>query len=479
MTDSTANLGYQLYFLFRTYWWKEAQLVREPVFSPTQFGSLGEIGIQIDRDKRLFCRTPRQTALADWRTFLQSSWLHILETYAHAFAPQDAVLGLKKARTFCADNLLGVALLITDDHLQAHEIIIDLYTSSSAPPMPIYFKCDQTVLLSIHDKPDEMPAPATFHAFKPTVGHQVLKADNWTLQLANANLPYLQSIKSLPNTSFNYPIFIVYGLAHGDAAGAEAQGRSWPYSLEKVLLHDVGEGVMKKTALLNSAIARFMISESVFEMLDWEARCFREELQLKTTQYALDAQNKRLQYEKPNKVLEQELRDMEELIANTDFHLGRINQAITTLQVNQENFEWRLNHLQLEALDWQIDWQLGHRYPPLLEPLYSDVKNLQTHITYIEGKLAHLKGLRNSWLSYINENRHNWTEHLGYLGHVIIFLLTILNTALNFDHPWMTWLRHPLPYLIVFAVYLIFLFQVPVKKISKWLRYHFYHRHSR
>jgi len=56
MTNSTRNLGYQFYFLFRTRWWKDDQFIQEP-YAPGQFGSLGTIGIQIDSDKRLFCRT--------------------------------------------------------------------------------------------------------------------------------------------------------------------------------------------------------------------------------------------------------------------------------------------------------------------------------------------------------------------------------------------------------------------------------------
>lgn len=398
-----------------------------------------------------------------------------MQTYAKAFHSQNAKAGIKEAQEFCADNLLGVVLLITDASLESHEVVVDLYYPPSDQSRSISFSYDETVLFSIKDKQNQMPAAATFHAFKPTLGHQVLKADNWTLQLDEAKLLPIESVKGP-----NYPIFLVYGLAHGDTATAEEQQYSWPDSLQKILLHDVGKGPLKKTALLNSASARFIISQSVFEILDWEARQLRTTLQRETAQYFLASRD--TIEKKPDNVLEQELRNMEKLIADTDFYLGRLDQAITTLEVNQENFEWRLNHLQLEDLNWAINWQQGHRYPLLLEPLYADIKNLQTHVTYIEGKLSHLKGLRNQWQSYISENRHDWTEHLGYLVHVIIFLVTLaeMGSVLSYDadktdiwNELIAWLHHPAPYLIVIGFYFLLLFPVIVKKFVKWLRYQF------
>jgi len=477
MTTSTRNLGYQFYFLFRTYWWKDDQFMQEPWF-PGKFGQLGTIGIQIDNDKRLFCHTapPGKTPLSDWQTHLKAGWQDILQTYAKAFNLEDADDGMKPARTYCLNNLLGVVLLITDDRLDDHEVAVDLYNPQTKQFNPIHFIYDNTVLLSIQDKSDKMPAPATFHAFKPIQEHRVLKADNWTLQPDEVNLLPIQAVEGP-----NYPIFLVYGLAHDDAATADEQGQHWPLQLQSVLLKEIGDGPLKKTALLNSVAARLIISESVFEMLDWEARRLRKKLQRQTTQYFLASKKGRIA-ENPDSVLEQDLREMEELIADTDFYLGRLNQAITTLEVNRDNFSWRLNHLQHEELDWQLNWQLGDRQPPLLEPLYADIRNLQTHVTYIEGKLTHLKGLRNQWHSYISENRHDWAKHLSYLVHVIIFLVTLaeMGNVLSYDpnqtdywNQLISWLRHPAPYLIVIVFYVIFLLLPAIfKKWIKKLRYH-------
>ncbi len=53
MTNPDRNLDYQFYFWFRTAWWKDEQYIREPF---NQFGTLHDVGIQIDTDKRLFRR---------------------------------------------------------------------------------------------------------------------------------------------------------------------------------------------------------------------------------------------------------------------------------------------------------------------------------------------------------------------------------------------------------------------------------------
>ncbi|RKZ37865.1 MAG: hypothetical protein DRQ41_12840, partial [Gammaproteobacteria bacterium] len=66
--------------------------------------------------------------------------------------------------------------------------------------------------------------------------------------------------------------------------------------------------------------------------------------------------------------------------------MGRFSQAIKTLQINHENFQWRLNHQHHEETAWQLDWQSDSQYPPLLEPLYIGLESLKNHVAYINGK---------------------------------------------------------------------------------------------
>jgi len=478
--SSDRNLDYQFYFLFRRHWWKDEQHLYEPF---EKFDTLEHKGIQIDSDKRLFRRNaPAQSPLAMWQTHLKAAWEDICETYRQAISPDNPERGLDEALLYCQDNLLGVALIIMDEDLKRHEITLDLYGSSHHKLGESRFTYDaETVLFSIQDKAGEMPAPATFHAFTPSVDKPALKTYNWTLCF-DKPVPYLMRMES---TSFlNNPAFVVYGLAHGDALTATPQQKIWPNALQKVLCGTVGQDQpMKTTAILNSIIARLLISEAVFETLDCEARQLRFELQRKTAHY-FATPDKSIE-DTPNTVLEDQLREMEGLVAQTDFALGRFSQAIKTLEINYENFQWRLNHQHHEETAWQLDWQSGNQYPPLLEPLYIGLESLKNHVAYINGKLTHLKGACSRWRSYVTENRQDLTEHLGHVGNIIILLLTLGELfRYNRDHEgfgfsfldyFATVLNHPVTYLAIIIFFLLFVLRHYGKMWLKWLKYKFHY----
>jgi len=478
MTDNQSinpnrNLDYQFYFLFRTHLWKEEQYIREPF---DRFGDLDDIGIQIDTDKRLFRpETPTQRPLDDWQAYLKIAWEGILQEYCEAFNPEAPDEAKDTARHFCQDNLLGVALLIMDEAVDGHEVTLDLCDSHDQLLGDAGFSYDKNVLLTIQDKSGNMPQPATLHAFIPSVNKR-LKTDNWALGL-DKEQPYLKKMPAaetqneLAANAQNYPVFVVYGLAHGDALTALEQAQNWPVQLQTILLTEVGEGPLKRTAILNSILARLLISEAVFETSSKTLR------------------------QTPNRVLEEELRKMEALVVQTEaYTLGRLSQAIKTLEINQDNFEWRLNHMQSEEAEWQIDWQSTGKYPPLLEPLHTGIANLKNHVAYIEGKLTHLKGACTRWRSHISESRYNWSEHMGYLGHIIILLVTlaemgnvlsqgageasshgteIVSFWASVSNNLVAFFNHPLPYVIVIGLYLIFVFPVLINKLVKWSKYQF------
>lgn len=499
MTDNPSiinpnrNLDYQFYFLFRTHLWKEEQYIQEPFH---QFGELQEMGIQIDTDKRLFRpETPANMPLADWQTHFNIAWNHILEQYSQAFHPEQPPQAIsEQARLFCQDNLLGVALLIMDETLEKHEVTLDLYDSQNQPLGEACFRHNNNVLLSIRDKVGFMPQPATFHAFTPTV-QQRMKIDNWALRVDVDNkCPHLLKMSTLDSQNTtkpeakpqNYPVFLVYGLAHGDALTALEQYQKWPEQLQNILLGDIDEEP-KRTAILNSILARLLIGEAVFETQDWEARQLRFALQQQTSHYfAIPA--KELQ-RTPNRVLEKQLREMDDLVAQTDYALGRLSQAIKTLQINQDNFTWRLNHLHYEEIDWQIDWKSQRTHPPLLEKLHTSLENVKNHVTYIEGKLTHLKGVSLRWRSYITEHRHSLAEHLGHLGHIIILLIALakMGELLEKDGKadklaWLgeknsEWLinllNDPNTYFVLIGLYAVFFLYHYGKALLKWTIYQF------
>lgn len=486
------NLDYLFYFLFRTYRWKEEEYRQEPLLA---FGKLHDFGIPIDTDKRLFRRSaPAQTPLADWPIHLIEAWQNVLQHYSHAFNPENPQLGMEKAMPYCQENLLGVALVIMDDTLEQHELTLPLYDPQYRQLGSAYFNYDpQLKFFSIRDQQQTMLEPATFHPFKPSVDKRALKAENWTLRLDKTQ-PYLMQMQARFSEQHpvvtlvpeNNPIFTVYGLAHGDVDSVLAsltpaeQEHSWPVRLQAMLLGEDAKGLpLKTTALLNSILARLLIAETVFESLDCEARLLRLILQQKTAGYF--ATSDQIIQETRHSKLEQQLREMENLVTTTDYALGRLSQAVKTLEINQDNFQWRLHNLHPKEAEWEMDWQSSKPYPSLLEPLHLGVENLKNHTAYIEGKLTHLKGSCTRWRSYIAQNRHQLTEHLGLLGTIIVFLIVLGEffgrskaEEIGFWADILQFiaylLTHQLIYLGILVIYLFFVLRHYGKEWYKWTK---------
>jgi hypothetical protein len=487
------NLDYLFYFLFRTYRWQEGEYLREP---PLAFGKLHDLGIPIDTDKRLFRRSaPAQTPLANWGEHFIPAWQDILQYYSRAFNPKRPHLAMAEAVQYAQANLLGVALVIMDETVVQHEVTLPLYDSEFHPLGNAYFNCDPQIrLFSISDQEKTMSAPAIFHPFKASVNHAFLKKENWSLRLDKSH-PYLMTMQARfsehnPVVNLvpeNNPVFAVYGLAHGDAesvlASAVEQAQCWPVRLQNLLLGEEVKGLsLKSTALLNSIVARLLIAETVFESLDCELRLLRLALQKETTHYFSTPDQTIL--ETPDFVLEQQLREMENLVTTTDYALGRLNQAVKTLEINQDNFQWRLHHLHPEELAWEMDWESAKPYSSLLAPLSLGIENLKNHQAYIEGKLTHLKGSCTRWRSYITQNRHQLTEHLGHVGTIIVFLIALgeffgrsttaeIGFLAEILQSIAFVLNHQLTYFIILILYVFFVLRHYCKKCLKYFKYLF------
>ncbi len=466
MTDnSNRNLDFQFYFLLRTSWWQDEQYIQEPL---QEFDTLHEKGIKIDTDKRLFRRVPKkaQIPLENWQAELIKSWNNICEIYRKADNLEE-----NEVSQYCQNNLLGVALVIMDESLERHKVTLDLYNSQKSGIASYNYNTES--IFSIQDKIGNMKAPATLHAFTPSIDGRV-KTDNWSLNL-DKELPYLKEI----STAINNPVFVVYGLAHGDAETANGQLQNWIIPLQEVLCGDIDKEV-KTTAILNGIIARFIINESVFETLDYEAKNLRFILQKETT-HNINLIQKFEVKNIPNSILETQLRDMENRVVDTDHMLGRFKQAIKTLEINQVNFKWRLHHIQQEEKNWKIDWQYKNQYPPLLEPLHTSLENLQNHVVYIKGKLTQLKGTCIRWRSFITEHRHIVTENLALLANFIILLLALgelSKSTVAEDSYWTPllnflslFLNHPVTYIIIIVIFSYIGLKYYFKEIYKRFKY--------
>jgi hypothetical protein len=434
------NLNYLFYFLFRTQWWqKNGEQTHEPL---DKFDKLENRGIQVDHDKRLFRRSiQEQTPLSHWQDHLVKAWQNILEKYSQAFSPNHPQQGVEDALRYCKDNLLGVAVLILDESLQRHHntIALDLYDNQSRIGK-LCFSIDEKTLFNIRDTSAVMSQDATFHRFRPTLEERVRKPANWSLRLDKQS-PYLLQIQPVSDSHpefRNNPAFAVYGIAHGNGYTPDGKLQPWVNDFADVFLGSDSNPLKETTALLNSIHARFLINDSVFETIDCEAQNLRLELQSQVIRYFEVKED--ILKETPNYALEEALRNMDNLITRSNYMLGRIRQAITTLTINRDSFKHRLVSFANEYPRWQLDGQqptIMAKYSPLWLKFKSHIDNFNYHVDYLEGKLTQLRGARNHWHSHLSEQRHNLFEHLGNAGHVIIFLIALTETGnlLSQEHP--------------------------------------------
>jgi hypothetical protein len=468
------NLDYQFYFLFRTDGPQGEDKLPEPF---PEFGTLHGIGIPIDTDKRLFRRNvPPQKPLAEWHTHLQTAWDSICQEYSNAFNPQapQPQLASPQAVDYCEKTLLGVALVLWDDSLDRHEVKLDLYDNQHHLLGEASFayrpKMDDTWFFNLRDKAGNMPQPAEFHALVPTGKNRAWQAENWSLRLDN-RAPYLVTMQ--PQENFNKPIFAVYGLAHGDEVLALQQQQTWPTELQQVLAGKGDINPFRKTEILNVIIARLLIRDAVFERMDCSAHHLRRQLQETDAKYS--RQDETMLKITPNSILEEQLREMEKLITQATFTLGYLKDGIETLKINYKNLQRRLNHLHQELGEqWQLDSQGAEKQPPLLANIRQGIRVLSSHLVYIQGKLTYLEGTRNRWRSYVIEDDHAATKHLGDAAHLIIFLVALAELPkLMVEHHQTTELS-----VLYFTIIVILILSVGYviwyygKKVINYLRYH-------
>lgn len=477
---SNRNLDYQFYFLFRTfYYWEGAELVREPFIG---FDTLQENGIQIDTDKRLFRRNAQaQTPLTEWQTELQAAWREIYAKYHRVFEGRDS-------RNYCENALLGVALLIMDESLERHNetIKLDFYDGQQEKKGEMCFKYIPQLenwLLSIRDKENIMPVPARLYAFVPHSTAHFWQVNNWTLRF-DRDVPYLSQIT--PDKLLGIPTFAVYGMAHGDADTvlknadtALKREQTWPIKFQNVFCSSVEHGI----ALLNSVMARLIIRDSIFAMMDCPAQSVRTRLKEKKILYT-EQSDKDLK-STPNHILQERLREIDTLKAETNYVRGDLEKGIETLNINYENLQWRLAQSMLEQQAWVIDYQGMVKEPPLLSSISLKRDNLKSHIAYIQGELFHLEGSWARWRSFISEQSHSLTGTLVHVAHIIIFLVALaemgevvekptgqLNSLDTFVYWFLTWLHKPDLYVILLILLVVYLIGYYGYKLLKVISYY-------
>ncbi len=409
------SLSYDFYYLLRTQVELDNGIQSEPSrFLTADKPSLRQTGIAIDDDKRLFRSETfvesSQTGLpAQWLVQFKQSWEQVQRSYREHFA-KDGV-SEAQANEFCSQALLGVALLIADAQLDSYTITMPLQGSSAADH--VVFKPGRDLLGVIHQLPKDsdaarMPAPARFARFESVRRRKFV---HWQLRL-DAAIPHLAPMDMTNDTPIPHfaanPVFAIYGLAHGELPEAE----DWPQQLQVFLLG--GED-----AVLVRVLPRLLIRQWQFSRMDSVASLVRQYLREQSSHF-----NQAPLPCLSSKDLSLGLQTLAGLDADTTLLLGKLQQAIKTIEIHQRNLTLRLQQADQHSAQWAVVWQRNQE-TPLLDSFDADQQKLQNHITYIEGELTYLEGIRRRWHFHFEGRQLVWTERLGSLGSILAFMVAV------------------------------------------------------
>jgi len=458
------NLDCQLYFLFRTHFWRDGELIEEPFKG--RFNSLHNNGVKIDEDKRLFRRNfdakAQEKGLENWQQYLADSWKDILQHYTDAYAEMPDRNAKIKAQQFCEAAFYGVALLIMDENIARHKVNIPLRIDDV--PHNLYFALPKltTELLTIRDRDKQMPEIARCYAFaldsKPT-------SDNYALKF-EGNLPYLTAMQ--PQPTADNPILAVYAIQHSSGLSKLHPNEILPWVDPFQDFFCVGE--YGQPALFVSLLPRLIMRQWQFQRIDSAAKSQRETLYKHNTIY----RNKPDQYLicTNNRKLEQQLREIEQLRTDADYMKGRLRQAVRTLKITRTNLEHHLQATKRQTR-WQVTWQF-EASKPLLDDFSEEMNKLHDHQEYLQGEVTYLMGARHRWQAYLEGRRLEISERLNILGHVLVILIILAEIGNIMARPplensnfIMQWLSNAGYYALTVMLVLLVFFS---KAIKKWLK---------
>lgn len=306
-------------------------------------------------------------------------------------------------------------MLISDASLESHSVTVSLRGGTDSSANQVVFKPD-TWLFQVNHTPadgiEKMPAPAILSRFEPQF--QAIQQDkHWQLRL-DLPVPQLAPLDITPNTvnpivAAN-PIFAVYGLEHGDLH--ESGEFTWPLELQDFL-------VGKEPALVVRVLPRLIVRQWQFTQLDFAALQVRKHLQARSRFY-----NQAMLPCSSSRELSEGLQMMARLNADATLLLGKLQQGIKTLEIHHNNAERWLRRARHYNPNWQVAWQYDDE-APLLDSFNADKQKLQNHITYLQGELTYLEGIRQRWYLHFEGRQLAWSERLGSLGSILAFLVAV------------------------------------------------------
>jgi hypothetical protein len=395
---------YRCYFLFRTYRWQAGQQIREPAYLSHNGGNNSPIHYQVSKDKRLF---PGPLFNQDPLTTLSGHLLKQWQIFRNLYGQDADTL------------LLGVVLLIIHDSANPSSLTLTMpahHSNGKVESIPLMPTGNR--LFTIR----EANAPSS----------QWLGCQEWLPAALNLNewqlhfTPNQAMLMPMQTEEFdNHPIFAVYSL-----------DRSELPELSTFLYGDADSTVM------NQLVPMLVTRHWQFSHINYATTQFRDSLQAQNTRYR-GIQDEELKCHSTAK-LEETIQEMSSLYAEAMYILGRLPQAINTLEINEGNLKRRMQGVEDHTQSrWVIDWQppkpstekemeddqhppsKTSSPPPLLAAFQRDIKTLKNNQVYIQGKLTYLEGSRLRWQAFLEERKIELTEWLGALGHIIILAVAL------------------------------------------------------
>ncbi|HDN26303.1 MAG TPA: hypothetical protein ENG03_04275 [Thioploca sp.] len=409
MNAAPSNLSYEFYYLLRTDIERDdhTRLSEPDSFATVQSPRITKDGLAIDNDKRLFradAFTPERqpAALEEWPIYLKSGWEKIQRYYTEQFANQG--LNENQAHTFCTQALLGVALLINDASIKSHAVTVPV-TGHNA----MVFKPDDWLLEVVDTEDsavDKMPAPAALYRFESQLRSR-RQNQHWQLRL-DLPIPQLAPLDMMTESA--NPVFAVYGLAHGDLHNVGAA--TWPEQLQDFL--SGGE-----PALIVYMLPRLLVRKWQFTRMDLAALTMRKQLRV------CSASHNQTQLScLSNQQLSEGLQTMAGQAADTSLLLGKLHQAIKTLEIHQHNLARWLRRARKHSQRWEVVWQSDDE-TPLLDSFDADAQKLHNHIAYTEGELTYLDGIRQRWRLHFDGRQLAWSDRISNLGGILSLLVAV------------------------------------------------------
>jgi len=408
-------IEYQLYFMMLTYRLRHGERVLEPQSLKT-FADISPelLHRKMEKDKRVFQARGTQTMnseeISHW---IAATWQKIKTLYDDAGQNHAETLLASVALVVIAEDVADISFDLTVRDEQARALGLMSFT-------------DSEVLFELKDQADTIKSPIKFSSFqgdlqKPLKQPRLI--ERWQLDFSDTTC--FKPIQYEENQ--NHPMFAMYAVATGrlsDEMSAKVQDLLWFNP--------------KGNCTLMFLMPNLLMVNWQFAHVDAAARVIMNELDKKNSYYRGIDETQLLHATAVE--LQLELTKIHKAIAEAEYTLGRLTQAVETLKINQNNLTVRAVQVVQKVAEkrgWTITWnkqeKLTWSEPETLVILENcivhHIEALEISRRYLPGQLIHLEASALRWQSALETQRVVATESLNRTGQLITAIMVIAALA--------------------------------------------------